>query len=88
MTVESKFDTRHDKGLELTCFLESCEDKESFLQGIEARLFLARQLARQWFGLFLRPNTPADEWLLQGLCGWLEAQYVKAFMGRNELLYR
>jgi hypothetical protein len=55
---------------------------------MEARLACARALARQWFGVWLRPRAPADEWLLEGLAGYLEDVYVRRFMGRNELLYR
>jgi hypothetical protein len=57
-------------------------------QAMEARLAGARALARQWFGAWLRPRAPADEWLLEGLAGYLEDVYVRRFMGRNELLYR
>lgn len=48
----------------------------------------ARALARQWFGMWLRPRAPADAWLLEGLAGYLEDLFVRRFMGRNELLYR
>ena len=47
-----------------------------------------RELARQWFGIFLRPKAPADAWLLTGLAGWLEDQFVKLYMGRNEQAFR
>lgn len=57
-------------------------------QGIEARRVIARGLAEQWFGVLMRPETPADSWLLEGLAGWLEDHYVRAFMGANELAYR
>ncbi|KAK9825158.1 hypothetical protein WJX81_006717 [Elliptochloris bilobata] len=55
---------------------------------VEARLAGARALARQWFGMWLRPATPADAWLLEGLAGYLEDLFVRRFMGRNELAYR
>ena len=55
---------------------------------MEARLEIVRQLAQQWFGIFMRPKAPADAWLLAGLAGWLEEQFVKQYMGRNEQAYR
>lgn len=55
---------------------------------VEARVAGARALARQWFGVWLRPAAPADAWLLAGLAGYLEDLYVRRFMGRNELAYR
>lgn len=58
------------------------------VQDIEGRLVMVRELARQWFGLFMRPKAPLDTWLLQGLAGWLEGHYVKTYMGKNELAYR
>ena len=58
------------------------------LQAIEARRATAAALARQWFGVFMRPRTPADAWLLAGLAGWLEGQFVRTFQGANELAYR
>lgn len=60
----------------------------SFSQAIESRLGIVRCLAEQWFGVFMRAKTPADAWLLKGLAGWLEDQFVKRYMGRNEYLYR
>ena len=57
-------------------------------QGIEARVQLARALAQQWCGVFLRPRAAADGWAVEGLVGHLEEQYVKRYMGRNELAYR
>ena len=57
-------------------------------QAIEARRGIAAALARQWFGVFMRPRAPADAWLLAGLAGWLEGQFVRTFQGANELQYR
>lgn len=59
-----------------------------WLQAIESRLVIVRALAEQWFGVFMRAKAPADNWLLMGLAGWLEDQFVKKFMGRNEYIYR
>lgn len=36
----------------------------------------------------MRPRAPADAWLLAGLAGWLEGQFVRTFQGANELQYR
>ena len=36
----------------------------------------------------MRPATAADGWLLEGLAGWVEDQYLRTFMGANELAYR
>ncbi len=58
------------------------------MQAIECRLAVVRSLAEQWFGVFMRPKTAADAWLLKGLAGWLEDQWVKRYMGRNEHAYR
>ena len=58
------------------------------MQAIESRLALVRALAEQWFGVFMRAKTPADVWLLKGLAGWMETQFVKKFMGKNEYVYR
>ncbi|KAL4420393.1 hypothetical protein ABPG75_010049 [Micractinium tetrahymenae] len=57
-------------------------------QSIAARCAIARCLARQWFGVLVRAATPLDEWLIEGLSGWLEEQCAKRYMGRNELAYR
>ncbi len=57
-------------------------------QGIETRRLLARGIAQQWFGGLMRPATAADGWLLEGLAGWAEDQYLRTFMGANELAYR
>ena len=58
------------------------------MQAIEARRAIAAALARQWFGVFMRPKTPADAWLTAGLAGWLEGQFTRTFQGANELAYR
>jgi hypothetical protein len=57
-------------------------------QAIESRLQLAGALARQWFGAFMRPAAAVDQWLVDGLAGYLSDQYVRKFMGANELAYR
>jgi hypothetical protein len=57
-------------------------------QATEARRAIVAALACQWFGVFMRPRAPADAWLLAGLAGWLEGQFVRTFQGANELAYR
>jgi transcription initiation factor TFIID subunit 2 len=47
-----------------------------------------RALARQWFGAWIRPKAPADDWLIEGLAGYLEHLFVAKYLGRNELHYR
>lgn len=58
------------------------------IQAVESWLVLVRALARQWFGVWMRPKIPADEWLLEGLAGYLENLFLAKYLGRNELLYR
>jgi transcription initiation factor TFIID subunit 2 len=54
----------------------------------EARGAIAGALARQWFGHLLRPAAPEDAWLVEGLAGWLEEQYVRRYVGRTDAAYR
>ena len=58
------------------------------LQGMESRLAIAYAVARQWFGVLIRPRTPADAWLVEGLAGYLHDLFLRRFLGRNELRYR
>ncbi|KAK9854442.1 hypothetical protein WJX84_004440 [Apatococcus fuscideae] len=57
-------------------------------QAVDSRLLMARMMAEQWFGFYMRPKTAADAWLVQGLAGYLEEKFVLKYMGRNELDYR
>ena len=57
-------------------------------QAVDSRLLMARMIAEQWFGYFMRPKTAADAWLVEGLAGWLEEKFILKYMGRNELEYR
>lgn len=57
-------------------------------QAVDSWLALVRALAQQWFGVWMRPKIPADEWLLEGLAGYLEHLFIGKYLGRNELLYR
>jgi transcription initiation factor TFIID subunit 2 len=63
-------------------------DPRAVEPSLAARQALVKALARQWFGLLLRPKGPEDAWLVEGLCGWLEEQYTKRYLGRNEASYR
>lgn len=58
------------------------------MQGIESRLAIAYAVAQQWFGGLMRPRTPADAWLVEGLAGYLHDLFLRRFLGKNELRYR
>lgn len=55
---------------------------------IDTRIKLAYALARQWFGVYITPAGPDDEWLLDGLAGFLTDSYIKKYLGNNEARYR
>ncbi|XP_064954623.1 transcription initiation factor TFIID subunit 2-like isoform X1 [Musa acuminata AAA Group] len=57
-------------------------------QTIDTRIKLAYALARQWFGVFITAHEPTDEWLLDGLAGFLTDTYIKHSLGNNEARYR
>jgi transcription initiation factor TFIID subunit 2 len=57
-------------------------------QSQRARLEQAWALARQWFGQFVRPATPGDVWLVEGLAAWLQEQFIRKYMGRTEVAIR
>ncbi|XP_074579970.1 transcription initiation factor TFIID subunit 2 [Curcuma longa] len=57
-------------------------------QTIDTRIKLAHALARQWFGVYITADEPTDEWLLDGLAGFLTDTYIKRFLGNNEARYR
>ena len=58
------------------------------IQAMESRLAIAYAVARQWFGVLIRPRTPADAWLVEGLAGYLHDLFLRRFLGKNELRYR
>ncbi|KAI4311717.1 hypothetical protein MLD38_036592 [Melastoma candidum] len=58
------------------------------LQTIDTRIKLARALARQWFGICITSAGPEDEWLLDGLSGFLTDSFIKKHFGNNEACYR
>ncbi|GMH30011.1 hypothetical protein Nepgr_031854 [Nepenthes gracilis] len=57
-------------------------------QTIETRIRLAYALSRQWFGVYITPETPDDEWLVEGLAGFLTDTFIKESLGNNEARYR
>ncbi|XP_074278143.1 transcription initiation factor TFIID subunit 2 isoform X1 [Silene latifolia] len=63
-------------------------DEKVIDQTIVTRIKLLYALARQWFGVFITPETPNDEWLVEGLAGFLTDTFVKEFLGNNEARYR
>ncbi|CAA0837832.1 Transcription initiation factor TFIID subunit 2 [Striga hermonthica] len=63
-------------------------DEKIIDQNIETRIRLAYALARQWFGVYITPEASSDEWLLDGLAGFLTDSYIKRFLGNNEARYR
>ncbi|XP_020679173.1 transcription initiation factor TFIID subunit 2 isoform X1 [Dendrobium catenatum] len=63
-------------------------DEKVIDQTIETRIKLAYALARQWFGVYIIAEEPNDEWLLEGLAGFLTDSFIKGFLGNNEARYR
>ncbi|KAK2663584.1 hypothetical protein Ddye_002158 [Dipteronia dyeriana] len=63
-------------------------DEKVIDQAIDTSIKLAFALARQWFGVYITPETPNDEWLLDGLAGFLADTFIKKFLGNNEARYR
>ncbi|KAL5722272.1 hypothetical protein ACHQM5_005812 [Ranunculus cassubicifolius] len=63
-------------------------DEKVIDQTIDTRIKLAYALARQWFGVYITAEGPNDEWLLDGLAGFLTDSFIKRFLGNNEARYR
>ncbi|XP_057719844.1 transcription initiation factor TFIID subunit 2 [Arachis stenosperma] len=63
-------------------------DEKLIDQTIDTRIKLAYALARQWFGVYITPEGPDDEWLLDGLSGFLTDFFIKKHLGNNEARYR
>ncbi|GAU19050.1 hypothetical protein TSUD_193870, partial [Trifolium subterraneum] len=63
-------------------------DEKVIDQTIDTRVKLAYALARQWFGVYITPESPNDEWLLEGLAGFLADFYIKKHLGNNEARYQ
>ncbi|KAK1287753.1 hypothetical protein QJS10_CPB19g01579 [Acorus calamus] len=63
-------------------------DEKVIDQTINARIKLAYALARQWFGIYITAESSNDEWLLDGLAGFLTDSFIKKFLGNNEARFR
>ncbi|EOA34769.1 hypothetical protein CARUB_v10022342mg [Capsella rubella] len=63
-------------------------DERVIDQTIDTRSKLASALAKQWFGVYITPESPNDDWLLEGLAGFLTDMFIKQFLGNNEARYR
>ncbi|KAF5206181.1 Transcription initiation factor tfiid subunit [Thalictrum thalictroides] len=63
-------------------------DEKVIDQTIDTRIKLAYALAKQWFGVYIISDGPSDEWLLDGLAGFLTDTFIKRFLGNNEARYR
>ncbi|KAH9778525.1 transcription initiation factor TFIID subunit 2 [Citrus sinensis] len=63
-------------------------DEKVIDQAIDTSIKLSFALARQWFGVYITPELPNDEWLLDGLAGFLTDSFIKKFLGNNEARYR
>ncbi|XP_004508576.1 transcription initiation factor TFIID subunit 2 isoform X2 [Cicer arietinum] len=63
-------------------------DEKVIDQTIDTRVKLAYALARQWFGVYITPESPNDEWLLEGLAGSLADFFIKKHLGNNEARYQ
>ncbi|CAM8974118.1 unnamed protein product [Rhodiola kirilowii] len=63
-------------------------DEKIIDQAIDTRTKLAYSLARQWFGVFITPESPNDEWLLEGLAGYMTDSFIKQSLGNNEARYQ
>ncbi|CAN1133216.1 Transcription initiation factor TFIID subunit 2 [Linum perenne] len=63
-------------------------DEKVIDQTIDTCIKLSFSLARQWFGIYIAAEEPSDEWLLDGLAGFLTDLFIKKFLGNNEARYR
>ncbi|XP_023000821.1 transcription initiation factor TFIID subunit 2 [Cucurbita maxima] len=63
-------------------------DEKIIDQTIDTRIKLSYALARQWFGIYITPEAPNDEWLLDGLAGFLTDLFIKKNLGNNEARYQ
>ncbi|RLM53139.1 hypothetical protein C2845_PMPSC040778 [Panicum miliaceum] len=73
-----------------TCIFSSdiLHDEKVIDQIIGTRIKLTYALAKQWFGIYTSAEEPNDEWLLDGLAGFLTEIFIKRFLGNNEARYR
>lgn len=63
-------------------------DEKIIDQTINTRIKLAYALAKQWFGVYITPEALNDEWLLDGLAGFMTDLFIKKYLGNNEARYR
>lgn len=63
-------------------------DRRHIDHGLHQRFQLCLGLARVWFGAIVLCKSPADDWLLEGIVGWLERKLISRIIGVNELRYR
>ncbi|KAK3133299.1 hypothetical protein QOZ80_6AG0534820 [Eleusine coracana subsp. coracana] len=73
-----------------TCIFSSdiLHDEKVIDQIIGTRIKLAYALAKQWFGIYTSAEDLSDEWLLDGLAGFLTDLFIKRYLGNNEARYR
>lgn len=63
-------------------------DERVIDQTINTRIKLAHALARQWFGVYIFPDSQNDAWLVEGLSMFLTDLFIKRSFGNNEICYR
>ncbi|KAG2497200.1 hypothetical protein HYH03_004789 [Edaphochlamys debaryana] len=74
-----------------SCIVVSSEllhSDRSVEAAVEGKIALAEALARQWYGVVFQPKSSADVWLVEGLAGLLADNFLKAWLGQNEVAYR
>lgn len=57
-------------------------------EAAEAQLEFVSALARQWFGVLIRPNAPEDTWLLEGLVEHMTWRVARKLVGNQEAAWR
>lgn len=62
--------------------------RRSGLEAADTHLAAAGAMARQWFGVRLRPATPEDNWLLEGLAELVTWRVAKQLLGVQEAGWR
>lgn len=63
-------------------------DEPSIEEVMATRIKQAHALAKQWFGVFITPESAGDKWLLEGLARFLLHLYIAQEFGNTEALYR
>ncbi|WVQ96010.1 hypothetical protein IAU59_003110 [Kwoniella sp. CBS 9459] len=57
-------------------------------QAMEIRQVLSLALIQQWVGVNIIQRTLADTWLVNGLALYIQAQFIRHFLGNNEYRFR